>query len=94
MDEQSYRSLIDLGLNKLEANIYVFLAQNPGVTGYKISSFLSKPVANTYKALNQMEKKGLVLCDRSSKNKIYHTIDIKEYLQRLENEFAEKKKKL
>lgn len=86
--------LKDIGMNNLETDIYVALLQKPGMTGYKIAGAISKPVANTYKALSQLENKGLVVCSESDGNKSYSTIDISEYMDRLEHEFRNKREKI
>lgn len=86
--------LKDIGLNNLESEIYITLVQMPGITGYKIAGLISKAIANTYKALNQLENKGLVVCSESDGSKAYSAIQIDEYLDRLEYEFSEKRKNI
>jgi len=63
-------------------------------TGYKIAQKLGKPAANTYKALELLQKKGLVVSDVSSKVKRYSSLPISEYLDQRENELIDKRKKL
>lgn len=95
MSLESLKDMLkDIGLNNLESEIYLTLVQMPGITGYKVASLISKAVANTYKALNQLENKGLVVCSESDGSKAYSAIQIDEYLDRLENEFAEKRKNI
>ena len=80
-----------LGLNDLETTIYVWLLENNRSTGYKIASQINKPVANTYKALKSLEKKGAILSDNSSKSKYFDTVSIEEFLNKLESEFLNTK---
>jgi sugar-specific transcriptional regulator TrmB len=88
------KMLNDLGINDLEAQIFITLLQIPDSTGYKIAGAISKPTANTYKALTQLENKGLIICDESSGSKTYSAIDINEYFNRLTSELNQKRKKI
>ncbi|MDD3051871.1 MAG: helix-turn-helix domain-containing protein [Candidatus Cloacimonetes bacterium] len=83
--------LTKLGLNRLEANIYSALLLHPGMTGYKVSQMLSRPIANTYKALQQLEDKGLVLCTEPTGTKSYIAVDIDEYVEKLKAVLNEEK---
>ncbi len=83
-----------MGLSELEANVYIWLLENHRSTGYKIAIQIGKPVANTYKALKSLEKKGAVVCDNSS-NKIYFdTIPVEEFLNKIEKEFLKQREKI
>jgi len=84
--------LKEVGMNNLEAEIYLTLLQKPGLTGYKIAGEISKPAANTYKALNQLETKGLVVYTETDSNKTYSVIDINEYMDKIANSFESKRK--
>ena len=84
----------ELGLSHLEATVYMCLYRQPHTTGYKIAQTISKPVANTYKALQKLEKKGLIACSEYENTKLYDPIDLEEYLQRLESDLHQKKENL
>lgn len=59
-------SLVALGFTDLEARVYAHLVvEGPG-TGYRIASGTGKPVANTYKAIESLERKGAVLVEDGS----------------------------
>ena len=90
-DHNLKQILIELGLSSIESDIYIVLFQQSGLTGYKIASLISKPVANTYKALNHLVTKGLVVFSEADGSKAYSAIDFNEYTDRLENEFQHKK---
>jgi len=95
MTQNAIRDMLrEFGLNNLEAEIYLVLVQHPGITGYKIAGILSKPVANTYKALNQLEGKGLIVCNEADGNKSFSAIKVEEYFDKLETDFKEKRKKI
>jgi len=83
--------LRELGLNDLETTIYIWLLVNNRSTGYKIASQINKPIANTYKALKNLEKKGAILTDNSSKRKYFDTVSVEEFLNKLEREFLNTK---
>ena len=86
--------LKDLGLSELEANIYIWLLENKRSTGYKIAGQIGKPVANTYKALKSLQQKGAVVSDDSKGTTYFDTIPIEEFLNKLENEFKQKREQI
>ena len=86
--------LRDLGLNELEANIYIWLLENKRSTGYKIAGQIGKPVANTYKALKSLQNKGAVISDNSSGTIYFDTIPVEEFLNKIENEFKTKREQI
>jgi sugar-specific transcriptional regulator TrmB len=55
--------LIALGFTDLEARVYAYLVAEGPATGYRIASGTGKPVANTYKAIESLERKGAVLVE-------------------------------
>jgi sugar-specific transcriptional regulator TrmB len=55
--------LISVGLNDLEADVYMLLLQGEALTGYKIGKALGKPTANVYKAIESLAKKGAVIIE-------------------------------
>lgn len=51
--------LTDLGLNRLEADVYVALLQSgKPMTGYAVAKMINKPTANVYKALDALIEQG------------------------------------
>ena len=91
--KEAVEFLKEFGLSELEANIYTVLLSRANSTGYKIAQKIGKPVANTYKALELLQKKGLVVLDLSQKIKLYSALPISEYMDQLEAEFIAKRKK-
>ncbi len=94
MKETEIANLVQFGLTKLEAEIYLVLLQNPNSTGYRIAQILNKPVPNTYKALNSLQAKQLILADSSQKTRIYTAVPIAEYLDYKTIEFNTKRHEL
>lgn len=88
------KMLNGIGLNDLESTIYTWLLQNKKSTGYKIAKSINKPVANTYKALDSLAQKGAVICDQSANKKNYESVDIKQFLDKIESEFKHKRQQL
>lgn len=52
-----------MGLNDLEADVYMLLLQEEALTGYKVAKQLGKPTANVYKAIDSLAKKGALLLE-------------------------------
>ncbi|MFC2156556.1 helix-turn-helix domain-containing protein [Acidobacteriota bacterium] len=86
--------LVDIGLSKLQSRIYLSLLNGVKSTGYQIAKLLNEPAANTYKALESLQKTGLVLLDESTKVKYYTAQPICNYLDQIEHRFASKRKVL
>jgi len=86
--------LRELALNELETTIYIWLLKNNRSTGYGIASQINKPVANTYKALKSLEKKGAVVSDNSSNNKYFSSVNVEEFLNKIEREFRNTKEQI
>ena len=55
--------LVALGFTDLEATVYAHLVAHGEATGYRIAQATGKPVANTYKAIESLERKGAALVE-------------------------------
>ena len=55
--------LVALGFTDLEATVYAHLVTKGEATGYRIAQETGKPVANTYKAIESLERKGAALVE-------------------------------
>ena len=55
--------LVALGFTDLEATVYAHLVAQGPATGYRIAQETGKPVANTYKAIESLERKGAALVE-------------------------------
>ncbi|MCF7793787.1 MAG: hypothetical protein K9N09_08430 [Candidatus Cloacimonetes bacterium] len=86
--------LREIDLSELEANIYIWLLENKRSTGYKIAGQVGKPVANTYKALKSLHRKGAVISDETKGTTYFDTIPVEEFLNKLQSEFTRKKEKI
>ena len=87
---QSIECLTAIGFTRLEAEIYAFLVGQRAVTGYRVAQAISKPAANTYKALESLQGKGAVLVDESDARR-FSAVPVTELLNRLQKDFNDKK---
>lgn len=87
MQKPAVQALVRLGFTALEAEAYAWLLAEPGATGYRIAKGIAKPVANTYKALESLQRKGAVLVDEDD-HRVCRAVPAGELLQRLEHEFS------
>lgn len=53
-------ALVPFGFTALESEVYAFLLGEAPATGYRIAQGIGKPAANTYKAIQSLERKGAV----------------------------------
>lgn len=81
------QAVVSLGFTSLEAEVYTFLVQEPGVTGYRVAQAIGKPAANTYKALESLERKGAVLVDEGE-NRAFRAMPPAELLAGLKRDFS------
>jgi sugar-specific transcriptional regulator TrmB len=92
MDHDScVEHLVGLGLSHLESLVYVFLVSHSPATGYRVAQGTGKPTANTYKAIETLERKGLLIVEDDRK-RLYRAIPYQEMLRELERGFQQRKK--
>ena len=69
---------MELGLSGLEAEAYLAVLAEPDSTGYRISQVLGKPAPNTYKALDSLVIKGVILADEGSRSRTFVAVPVRE----------------
>jgi len=79
-NKQQIEVLTDLGLNNLEAEIYLTLLKESDLTGYKIAKILGKQRSNIYKAIESLLQKGAILINEQNNSNIYSAIPITSYI--------------
>ncbi len=79
-------SLAQLGFTNLEAEIYAFLVGESPATGYRIAQAIGKPAANTYKAIQTLERKGAVVVEDGVSRQC-RAVPVDELLGRISREF-------
>ncbi|MCP4573471.1 MAG: hypothetical protein GY838_14030 [bacterium] len=80
----------ELGLSKIEAEIYVFLLQQDASTGYKIANGVGRSFSNTYKTLSSMQTRGIVLADEGD-TKLFRAVAADVLVENLERHFVEQR---
>jgi sugar-specific transcriptional regulator TrmB len=78
--------LMKLGFTELEAEVYVYLLQNSPATGYRVASSLSRPTANTYKALERLIGKGAVVVAHGER-RMCRAVKVNELLRSFNKRF-------
>jgi HTH-type transcriptional regulator, sugar sensing transcriptional regulator len=89
--EDAYGPLQDLGLNRLEAEVYVFLLSNRPSTAYGIGKRLGRPTANVYSAVEALSRRGAVLIE-DGESRLCRAVPAAEFLNRLDREFHDRTK--
>lgn len=85
------QSLMAMGLNALEAEVYTHLLKTSPLTGYGVAKALGKPAANVYKAIDTLADKGAVIVDEGWA-RLCRAVPAKEFLVRLERDFSRHRK--
>jgi len=87
LDESMVDLLQSLGMNRLEAEIYIYLLQQPGpVTAYRAGQAMGKPTANVYKAVDVLVRKGAVMVEEGP-TRLCRPAPPQEFLGQLETSF-------
>ncbi|HOP03316.1 MAG TPA: helix-turn-helix domain-containing protein [Tenuifilaceae bacterium] len=81
--------LFDLGLNRLETDVYLFLLTNSPTTAYGIGKGISKPTANIYKAIDSLSSKGAVVVE-DNKSKICKAVAPDEFIAQYQKNLLSK----
>jgi sugar-specific transcriptional regulator TrmB len=79
-------ALAALGFTALEAEVYVVLVEQAPVTAYRVAQRLGKAAANVYKAVESLERKGVVLVDGGD-NRLCRALPPDELLLRMQAQF-------
>ena len=85
--------LMQIGLNKLEAGVYLQLLSHPPATAYKVGKLLNKPTANVYKAMDALAEKGAVMIE-DNKTKLCKAVPPEEFIGAFQKHLWEKSEKL
>ncbi len=91
MNKKNLELLLDLGLNQLEAEVYIHLLTQPPSTAYKIGKQINKPTANVYKAIDSLAEKGAIMIEEN-KNKQCKAVVPEEFIGQYETAFLKKTK--
>jgi sugar-specific transcriptional regulator TrmB len=82
MPVKNQNPLTDLGFTELESTVYLYLVEYSPATPYRVAKAIGKPVANTYKAVEDLRQKGAVLVDETH-NRLCQAVPPAELLGKL-----------
>jgi sugar-specific transcriptional regulator TrmB len=85
----AYQHLVDLGLNDLEAEVYLALLASKPITAYGIARQIGKATANTYKAVESLARRGAVLIEDGD-HRLCRAVPVREFMAHLQNSFADR----
>ncbi len=80
----------ELGLTRVEAEVYVFLVQNSPATGYAIAAAINRTKGATYKVLGSLAGRGAILMD-DGQSRLARAVPPAEFLAQLEGRFREQR---
>lgn len=80
---------MEIGFNRLEADVYIHLITHPPSTAYKIGKQINKPTANVYKAIESLTQKGAVIVE-DNKNKLCKAVGPNEFFNHYEKSILDK----
>lgn len=92
-DSQQRRALAalqGLGFSEIEALVYAHLLAHPPTTGYRVSHAIGKPVANTYKAITELARRGAVQIDDGDNRQVRAT-PVEELLAQMDRQARERR---
>ncbi len=92
MSQNIIENLLELGFNRLEAEVYIQLLSHPPATAYKVGKLINKPTANVYKAIDALAKKGAVIIE-DNKAKLCKAIKPDEFFSLYRANLLDKAKK-
>ncbi len=78
--------LVEFGLSRLEAEVYVFLLANRPMTAYGIGKQLGRPTANVYKAVDALSRRGAALIEDGD-NRLCRAVPASEFLHHIGKAF-------
>lgn len=77
-----------MGFTALESQVYMLLLSEFPATGYKIAKNLGKPTANTYKALESLERKGAVVVEEGER-RMFRPIPPESLLSQMDERYRQ-----
>jgi hypothetical protein len=84
------QAFVELGFTAAEAAVYVALLRESPSTAYRISHAIGRPVANTYKAMAALRRKGAVVVD-DGQGSLCRAVAPDELLAACEQDFQRQK---
>ena len=91
--ETTLRALEDLGLTRVESEVYVYLARHSPATGYQIAKAISRTRGATYGVLASLAAKGAVVVEVGN-TQMWRAVPIAEFMELLERRFLDGKRQV
>lgn len=82
-----------LGLNQLEAEVYLALLPLEPTTAYRIGKLIGRPTANVYKAVEALARRGAVMVQEGG-SRLVSALPVEEFLGKTERTFLETTRQL
>ncbi|RYE91976.1 MAG: TrmB family transcriptional regulator, partial [Myxococcales bacterium] len=79
-------TLVALGFTGLEAEVYAALVEEAPATAYRIAQVIGKAAANVYKAVESLERRGVIAVDDGDSRRLRAVAPV-ELLARVERDF-------
>ncbi len=94
MIQRRIELLQNLGFSPLEADAYLALLSEPGITGYRVAQIIGKPVPNTYKTLDNLDNRGAIISDHSGRSRLFSAVPVDEFIDSKVRELEISRKQL
>jgi sugar-specific transcriptional regulator TrmB len=89
--ETSPHALEDLGLTRVESEVYVYLVRHSPATGYQIAKAIGRTRGATYGVLASLAVKGAVVVE-VGRTQLWRAVPVAEFMDLLENRFLRGKR--
>ncbi len=87
MKQQHLAALTEIGLSRLEAEVYSYLVASVPQTAYRVAKEIGRPTANVYKAVEALARMGGLVIQEGD-NRECRAVPAKEFLHHLKKDFA------
>lgn len=82
--EDLIKTLIEVGLSKIEAESYIIIMSNGPISAGSVSKLTKNYRANTYQAIERLKSKGFISESQGEKSKLYEALSPNHILSSLE----------
>jgi sugar-specific transcriptional regulator TrmB len=83
--------LTSIGLNALEAEVYVHLLQHEPMTAYRVAQLIDRQTANVYKAVDSLARRGAVLVEEGE-SRVCRAVPVREFIRQTERDYLSRTK--
>lgn len=83
LDDDSYKKLMEIGLNPREAKLYLSLVENPGETAVSLPQITAIPRNKVYYSLQKLWHMGIIEQRVVGRKKVYNAVDPETAIKRV-----------